>query len=158
MWDPGAVSCIIRFVCHIPTGMMGAQGIAIYNKVKGLGDIYDIIPHGRTFLQGLQIVGFAVRSGPCGLLRFDKRNGLKANCIWIQGDNDIRLELHPIWSITVLSSRSPWCHGRCRPRSSNCTDHWCHKTGAVPSRVLQLLPQCRGHGERAQLAEFIFGC
>jgi hypothetical protein len=60
MWGPGGVSCIIRFICHIPSGMMGARSLTNYNHGMGLGDIYDVIPHGKTFIQGMGVVGYAV--------------------------------------------------------------------------------------------------
>ncbi|KAK4040818.1 hypothetical protein C8A01DRAFT_15382 [Parachaetomium inaequale] len=59
MWGPGGVSCIIRFICHIPSGMMGARSLTNYNYSMGLGDIYDVIPHGKTFIQGMGVVGYA---------------------------------------------------------------------------------------------------
>ncbi|KAM5386866.1 hypothetical protein ACJZ2D_000159 [Fusarium nematophilum] len=57
MGSSGVVSAGLRFCGHLPTGMMGFSGINLYNRAKTLGDIYDVIPHGRAFLQGLQLVG-----------------------------------------------------------------------------------------------------
>ncbi|KAK3293015.1 uncharacterized protein B0H64DRAFT_327902 [Chaetomium fimeti] len=59
MWGPGTPSWIIRFICHIPTGMMGINCLGTYRQSTGLGDIYDVIPHGRAFLQGMQFLGYA---------------------------------------------------------------------------------------------------
>ncbi|GIJ86993.1 hypothetical protein Asppvi_005892 [Aspergillus pseudoviridinutans] len=59
MWGPGIASCIFRFICHIPTGMMGFDGIHIYEQAKSLGKIYDVIPQGWNFLRGLHIIGIA---------------------------------------------------------------------------------------------------
>ncbi|KAF7555457.1 hypothetical protein G7Z17_g2107 [Cylindrodendrum hubeiense] len=55
----GVTSCILRFAGHIPTGMMGFTGLNLYNHANKLGNIYDVIPHGRTFLHGVKIVGQA---------------------------------------------------------------------------------------------------
>ena len=60
MWGPGGVACIISFICHVPAGMMGFHGLSLYNSARGLGDIYDAIPHGREFLQGLSLVSYTV--------------------------------------------------------------------------------------------------
>lgn len=60
MWGPGGVSCIIRFICHIPTGMMGISGLSTYTQLASLGDIYDNIPHGKAFLEGMSFIGYAV--------------------------------------------------------------------------------------------------
>lgn len=60
MWAPGVTSCIIRFICHIPAGMMGVNGKGLYDAVDGLGDIYNVIPHGKDFLEGLKIICIAV--------------------------------------------------------------------------------------------------
>ncbi|KAL2130158.1 hypothetical protein VTI74DRAFT_6813 [Chaetomium olivicolor] len=57
MWGHGVFSSIIRFICHIPTGMIGINGLTYYNRVKGLGDIYDVIPSGGSLLKGMAIVG-----------------------------------------------------------------------------------------------------
>lgn len=57
----GIPSSIIRFICHIPTGMVGFNGNGIYNRATGLDDIYDAIPRGRVFLHGLELVGKGVR-------------------------------------------------------------------------------------------------
>ncbi|KAH7146300.1 hypothetical protein EDB81DRAFT_487107 [Dactylonectria macrodidyma] len=59
MFKLGIVSSVIRFAGHIPTGMMGVTGLSLYKSAKTLGDIYDVIPHGHAFLQGLKIVGQA---------------------------------------------------------------------------------------------------
>lgn len=56
----GIPSCIIRFICHIPTGMAGFGGNDVYHKANGLGDIYDAVPHGREFLHGLKLVAQGV--------------------------------------------------------------------------------------------------
>ncbi|KAK4249329.1 hypothetical protein C7999DRAFT_12807 [Corynascus novoguineensis] len=57
MWGPGGVGCIIHFICHIPAGMM-VDALVIYTQVDALGDIYDVIPHGKTFKQGMQFLGY----------------------------------------------------------------------------------------------------
>ncbi|SPQ24447.1 da038d89-998d-401d-ba4c-a4be060dff2c [Thermothielavioides terrestris] len=41
MWGPGGLSCIIRFICHVPTGFAGINGLITYNNVRGLGDILN---------------------------------------------------------------------------------------------------------------------
>lgn len=53
----GGWSCVIRFACHIPMGMIGFGGRGIYNTVKGLADdgLYDVLPHGHAFLEGLKM-------------------------------------------------------------------------------------------------------
>lgn len=53
----GGWTCVVRFACHIPMGMMAFGGRSLYNAVKGLTEtgIYDVIPHGHTFLSGLQM-------------------------------------------------------------------------------------------------------
>jgi hypothetical protein len=58
----GVVSCIISLICHIPLGMAGIKGVTLYNKVRNLGDIYDVIPHGARFLDGLAYVAYTVRT------------------------------------------------------------------------------------------------
>ncbi|KAL2022441.1 hypothetical protein VTK56DRAFT_5270 [Thermocarpiscus australiensis] len=63
----GGWSCIVRFACHIPMGIVGFGGRALYDTVKDLDrtGIYDVIANGRAFLYGLQmystwgIFGFA---------------------------------------------------------------------------------------------------
>ena len=60
MWGPGAVACIISFICHVPAGMMGFHGLSLYNSARGLGDIYNVIPHGHELLQGLGFVSYTV--------------------------------------------------------------------------------------------------
>jgi hypothetical protein len=64
MWGPGGFACIVSFICHIPSGMVGINGLSDWKNAKDLGDIYDVIPHGRVFLQGLQFSGIAVRALP----------------------------------------------------------------------------------------------
>ncbi|CAI4215493.1 unnamed protein product [Parascedosporium putredinis] len=51
----GIPSCIIRFICHIPSGMGGVGGMAQYNKVKVLQDVLEVVPHGKDYLRGLKI-------------------------------------------------------------------------------------------------------
>jgi hypothetical protein len=60
----GIPSCIIRFICHIPSGMVGFNGQSLYNSAKRLDGtgIYDEIPNGREFLQGLQLFSDAGRA------------------------------------------------------------------------------------------------
>ena len=60
MWGPGGISSFIRFICHIPTGMLGFNNLSLYQGVRNLGDIYDVIPYGRDLLQGMKIVTGAV--------------------------------------------------------------------------------------------------
>lgn len=58
----GVVSCVVSFICHIPLGMVGINGVSMYNKVRNLGDIYNVIPHGASFLDGLSYVAYTVRN------------------------------------------------------------------------------------------------
>lgn len=58
----GVVSCVLSFICHIPLGMVGINGVSMYNKVRNLGDIYNTIPHGASFLDGLAYVAYTVRN------------------------------------------------------------------------------------------------
>lgn len=51
----GIPSCIIRFICHIPSGMGGIGGMAQYNKIKDFQDVLEVIPHGKDYLLGLKI-------------------------------------------------------------------------------------------------------
>ena len=60
MWGPGGISSFIRFICAIPTGMMGFHAQSVYQAVRNLGDIYDVIPYGRGLLQGIYIVAITV--------------------------------------------------------------------------------------------------
>jgi len=55
----GVPSAVIRFICHIPLGILGFDGIFLYNCVRSL-DIFRLLPHGQTFHEGLRIVGQAV--------------------------------------------------------------------------------------------------
>ena len=59
----GAWTCVVRFACHAPMGMMAFGGRDIYNFAKSLADtgIYDVIPNGHTFLSGLQMYSTWVR-------------------------------------------------------------------------------------------------
>ncbi|KAK3361659.1 hypothetical protein B0T24DRAFT_642103 [Lasiosphaeria ovina] len=60
MSGQGVVSCIIRFACHIPTGMMGVTGLGLWKNARDVGPgIFDAIPHGWDFLEGLRVVGSA---------------------------------------------------------------------------------------------------
>jgi len=58
----GVVSCVVSFICHIPLGMAGINGLSLYKKARGLGDIRDVIPHGASFLDGLAYVAYTVRN------------------------------------------------------------------------------------------------
>ncbi len=60
MWGPGGAACIISFICHVPTAMLGINSITAYMSTGELGDIYDVLPHGRLFLSGLAILGIVV--------------------------------------------------------------------------------------------------
>lgn len=62
----GSWTCVVRFACHIPMGMVGLGGKGLYNTVKGLADtgIYDAIPHGQTFLSGLKMYSNWVSQHP----------------------------------------------------------------------------------------------
>jgi len=55
----GAWSCIVRFACHIPMGVVAFNGRGMHEAVKGLDavGIYNVIPGGRAFLSGLQMLG-----------------------------------------------------------------------------------------------------
>ncbi|CAG9986659.1 unnamed protein product [Clonostachys byssicola] len=54
----GVPSCIIRFICHIPTGILGSRGLVYQNDALKLGDgLFNSIPNGHQFREGLQIVG-----------------------------------------------------------------------------------------------------
>ncbi|KAK3900570.1 hypothetical protein C8A05DRAFT_17130 [Staphylotrichum tortipilum] len=59
MWGPGAPACIISFICHVPSGMMGINTLTAYLNAQELGDIYDFLPHGKEFMVGLAILGHA---------------------------------------------------------------------------------------------------
>lgn len=52
-------SIAIRFICHIPSAMCGISTLGLYKDVKGLENVFDVIPNGHRFLQGLKIVGHA---------------------------------------------------------------------------------------------------
>jgi hypothetical protein len=39
--------------------MMGISGLSTYTQLAGLDDIYDVIPHGRAFLEGMGFIGYA---------------------------------------------------------------------------------------------------
>ena len=56
----GAVSCVVSFICHIPLGMVGINGLALYKMAQGLGDITNVIPHGANFINGLACVAYTV--------------------------------------------------------------------------------------------------
>ncbi len=53
----GAWSIPIRFVCHIPLGMVGFNGRALYDSVNDFEStgLFDVIPNGREFLYGLSM-------------------------------------------------------------------------------------------------------
>ncbi|UNI15711.1 hypothetical protein JDV02_002217 [Purpureocillium takamizusanense] len=53
----GIPSVIIRFICHIPLGFLASNGFGMYNRMKGLGSIYDAVPGGQSFLQGARVIG-----------------------------------------------------------------------------------------------------
>jgi hypothetical protein len=42
--------------------MAGINGLSLYKKARGLGDIRDVIPHGASFLDGLAYVAYTVRN------------------------------------------------------------------------------------------------
>lgn len=58
----GIPAAIIRFICHPFTFFVGINGFLIYRGAKELGDIYDVVPRGHDFMQGMRIVGIAVIS------------------------------------------------------------------------------------------------
>ncbi len=62
MWGPGGIACIISFICHVPAGMVGVNGISNWKNAQDLGGIYDVIPHGQVFFRGLTISSFTVRT------------------------------------------------------------------------------------------------
>lgn len=96
MWGPGATSCIIRFICHIPTGMMGFEGYDYYQSVKDYGEIYDSIPNGWIFLQGMKTVGMAVCVIPHSCL------SLLVLTEAFQGHRNLRMELYPVRRVAFL--------------------------------------------------------
>ncbi|CAI6092837.1 unnamed protein product [Clonostachys chloroleuca] len=56
----GVPSCIIRFICHIPTGILGSRGLGYQNDALKLDDdLFNSIPNGLQFREGLQILGRA---------------------------------------------------------------------------------------------------
>jgi hypothetical protein len=55
----GVPSAVIRFACHIPLGILSFDGLWLYDAVNSL-DIFQVLPHGQTFLQGLRIIAIAV--------------------------------------------------------------------------------------------------
>lgn len=62
----GGWSCIVRFACHMPMGMVGFSGRGLYDAVKDLDTtgIYDVIPHGQSFLYGLKMYSSWVSHSP----------------------------------------------------------------------------------------------
>jgi len=40
---------------------MMVDALVIYTQVDALGDIYDVIPYGKSFKQGMLFLGFGVR-------------------------------------------------------------------------------------------------
>ena len=59
MEGEGFPSGVIRFASHLPFGYLAFTGINLYNDVTKL-EVFRVLPHGATFLKGLQIVGQAV--------------------------------------------------------------------------------------------------
>lgn len=60
----GVPSSVVRFICFIPTGMLGFNGLGIYNSAKKLGDIYGDMPNGDDFLEGLKLFSEGVGNHP----------------------------------------------------------------------------------------------
>lgn len=60
----GVPSSLVRFICFIPTGMLGFNGVGIYNSAKKLGDIYGDMSSGDDFLQGLKLFSDGVGCTP----------------------------------------------------------------------------------------------
>ncbi|KAF3481517.1 uncharacterized protein GIQ15_04276 [Arthroderma uncinatum] len=54
----GLPSCILRFICHIPTGDAGFNGRKVYDLIKKVDDI-QAFPNGEEFLKGLNFVAKA---------------------------------------------------------------------------------------------------
>jgi hypothetical protein len=55
----GIPSGIIRFFCLAPLFYLSISAMSNYSCVRTL-DVFDVLPHGQTFLAGLRILGQAV--------------------------------------------------------------------------------------------------
>ncbi|KAL1844542.1 hypothetical protein VTK73DRAFT_2331 [Phialemonium thermophilum] len=53
----GGWSCIVRFALHIPLGIVGISGSNLSGAISPLKatGIYDVVPHGRSFLYGVRM-------------------------------------------------------------------------------------------------------
>ena len=56
------MSSTVHFICFVPAIFVGAN---LYEGAKDLGDIYDVIPNGWNFLQGMAISSRTVRTILC---------------------------------------------------------------------------------------------
>jgi hypothetical protein len=55
----GIPSGIIRFISGLPLFYLSISAMSLYNCVRTL-DVFNVLPHGQTFLAGLRILGEAV--------------------------------------------------------------------------------------------------
>lgn len=61
MSGTGIPSCVFRLICIVPLIVMTTDAPKLYKAASRLeGSLYDAIPHGNSFIQGLKIVLVAV--------------------------------------------------------------------------------------------------
>ncbi|EER29966.1 hypothetical protein D8B26_007239 [Coccidioides posadasii str. Silveira] len=113
MW-PGLPSVIIRFVCHVPTGMVGIIGLNLYNLVHDL-DIYDVLPNGKSFLQGLHLVGtVGTATFAWNFVMFAASNFTKGFLLATIGFIDLGLSAALILGISWQSQFLPRSYASCK--------------------------------------------
>ncbi|VUC21292.1 unnamed protein product [Clonostachys rosea] len=111
----GVPSCIIRFICHVPTGILGSRGLEYQNDALKLdGSLFDSIKNGHQFLEGLQILG---RSGLAtfiwNFILFVPSVLCSETQLGLIGVVDLLLALVLIIGISKESTYLPRSYGQC---------------------------------------------
>ncbi|KAK4143466.1 uncharacterized protein C8A04DRAFT_12324 [Dichotomopilus funicola] len=116
---PGVASCIIRFICAVPTGLSGFNSLVGYMGSKDLGDIFDVIPHGRDFLKGMRILGGAgIATFSWNFLQFGTSPFCRGYLLASIGVVDLALVIPLIIGIALASGFLPGDYGPCETASN----------------------------------------
>lgn len=61
MWRPGIPSCLVRFICGIPTFAAGMFSVIKYSSLAGVStELVDALENGNALVGGFHINGIVV--------------------------------------------------------------------------------------------------
>ena len=116
MWNPRVPSCIVRWLCHIPTGAAGLFSLIKYYSLAGVSTkLVDAIDNSNALFIRFYLNGIIVsrhRTSPTFCRVSSRGHSLAAHV----GHYRLHLELHPVHSVTEYPRRLALADGLPRLR------------------------------------------